>query len=322
MTAPEIGGDEWTRTVTASKVPAILGLSKWTGPAETWLTMRGEVQRDSAPTDVQQRGHDLEPMALRKFWESKRHPGRVQETGEISVTRDDLGFPAAASPDSSGREDGVRIFCEAKSVGNFDAAKAWGEQGTDEVPLDYFVQVMWQMHMTQLDAEPVTTTYVSVVGPVLDDHAVYVVRYDAELAATITARILAFYLSLEDDDACPPADALPSTLRVFAKRNPEVDKDAEWEIDAQLAHDFVKAHADVDEATDRLTMAKGEIARRMGKARIAYVAVPDGKLPVARRQKQGKGIAVRCLEPDLDALAALIPEVDPFTTTDTASAAA
>lgn len=309
MTAPatadyEIGDDRWLRTVTASKVPAILGLSPWTSTAELWLTMRGEIVRDSSPSEVQQRGHDLEPMALRKFWESKRHPGRVQETGEISVTRDDLPFPAAASPDSSGREDGVRIFCEAKTVGNFDSAKKWGEPGTDEIPLDYFVQVIWQMHMTQLDAEPVATTYVSLIGPVLDDHKVYVVRYDRELAETIVARVAAFYASLDDPDACPAPDGKASTVRVFARRNPEIDRDKRWEIPLELGRDYAAANAAVAVAEEALNLAKAEILRVMGLARVAYVVVDGEEVDVARRQKSGKSVALYSLKPEIPAAVA------------------
>lgn len=41
---PRPGTPEWRRIVSASKVPAILGLSRWQSPLSMWLKMRGDIE--------------------------------------------------------------------------------------------------------------------------------------------------------------------------------------------------------------------------------------------------------------------------------------
>lgn len=282
MTAPELvpGSDVWLTKITASKVAAILGLSKWETPASLWLTMRGEVPYDNSPSPVQKRGHFMEPYALDHFW-AERHPNWEQVAGETTWTRDDLPW-AAANTDSHGRTaDGELVIVEAKSVGNFASLDHWGSAGTDEVPFGYWCQVQWQMHMTHgFGGEAIVRAHIERVGPCLDDHAEYVVEYDPAAATRIEGACAAFMMSLDDDDGCPPSDGFEVTQRAFAKRNPDIDKGDEWEIGRELAVAYLEAHDAHEAAKTNLSLQKAEILRVAGTAQY----VMCGGVKVARRQ--------------------------------------
>ena len=63
MSGPEPGSREWHRLITASKVPAILGLSPWQSPYSLWMQMSGRI--DATPeTTTTRRGHYLEAGVL------------------------------------------------------------------------------------------------------------------------------------------------------------------------------------------------------------------------------------------------------------------
>lgn len=291
------GSDQWRSTITASKVASIMGLSKWTGAATLWAEMTGRVSRDTEPTEVQLAGHFMEPFALYWAW-NMRGPGWVQEGPETTWSRDDLGFPAAANTDSHGyTPEGELVIVEAKSVGRYADADEWGREDTDEVPLGYYVQVMWQLHMTHGPGGPgITTAYVELVGPCRDDHARYRITYDPELAQAITDRCAAFYATLSGGmDVCPHADELLETVRTFARMNPDIEKDQEWEVDPALAAEYVTADAEAKAAASRLNKAKGEMLRVMGKAQFAVV---DGKRVARRKATRGAPTVQSMVKPD------------------------
>ena len=53
---PEPGTPEWCALVTASKVPALLGLSPWDSPLSMWLKMAGRAPWD-AESQAMRRGN-------------------------------------------------------------------------------------------------------------------------------------------------------------------------------------------------------------------------------------------------------------------------
>lgn len=275
------GSATWLRTMTASKIAALLGLSpKWDTPASLWLTMRGDIPYDNSPSPVQKRGQFMEPYALDHFW-AERHPDWAMEAGETTWRRDDLPW-AAANTDSHGRTaDGELVIVEAKSVGGFADIDKWGRPGTDEVPYGYWVQVQWQLHMTHgFGGACITRAYIERVGPCLDDHYEYVVDYDPAAATRIEGAAAAFLLSLDNPDACPPADGHEVTERAFAKRNPEIDRGDEWEVAPELALAYLAAHEAHEAAKSELSLQKAEMLRVAGKAQYLMCA----GLKVARRQ--------------------------------------
>src|SRR5690606_6484943 len=154
------GSPEWARRITASKVAAILGLSPWEAPRSLWHRMRGDLPREGS-TDVQRRGHYLEPAIL--AWWRDQHDvlpkSEVPVDGEWVKAWEEqptytLGDWAAATPDARAWVDGTDAFSavlvEAKST-----AQEW-----DELPAYYLTQVIWQMHVSGIHR-----CHVPVIGP-------------------------------------------------------------------------------------------------------------------------------------------------------------
>src|SRR5689334_4090086 len=88
------GSEEWLKTISASKVAAILGLSKWESPRSLWHQMRGDLPREE-PTTAQSRGHYLEPAILAWFFDQHPELRQSAKTGASYVD----GWKSAA-PDA------------------------------------------------------------------------------------------------------------------------------------------------------------------------------------------------------------------------------
>lgn len=289
------GSPEWKTTITASRVGAIMGASTYDSPTSIWHQLAGLIESEpSPPSDPQFRGTWMEPYVLAYAWQ-RRHPDWEQHAGETTWTREDLSFPAAANTDSHGvTADGHPVIVEAKTVGWQSNLDEWGEEGTDQVPLAYYWQVVFQMLMTGIGEVRVERC-----GPGVDEHREYVIRYDPAIGAALQQRLADFYSSVLA--GIPPRpDDHEATFVSYKRAHREVD-DSEWEISAKAAADLIAAKSAVEAAEAEYNRARSEVLRAMGDARFATV---DGQR-VARRQKAGKGVSLRPMVDELpDQLAA------------------
>ena len=276
------GSPEWARTITASKVGAIMGASKYASPTSVWHELAGLVEHDMRPaSDAQFRGTMMEPYILAWAWE-RRHPDWKRDGDETTWTRDDLGFPAAANTDSHGRKDnGVPVIVEAKTVGWNSPLDQWGEEGTDQIPLGYWWQLYFQMLLSGIHEARIARC-----GPGVDEHKEYVVLYDPNIGAALQKRLRDFYNSVLMGTP-PRPDGHEATLVTYKRAYREID-DSEWEIDPALAADLDRARAYEDDAVARKREAQSRILHAMGNAKFATV---DG-VRMFRRQKSGKGVAL------------------------------
>ncbi|OFN78467.1 hypothetical protein HMPREF2526_08420 [Corynebacterium sp. HMSC070E08] len=273
--APIIPGSSQHATlVTGSKVATILGISPYKTTVELWHQMRGEAEPEEATTAML-RGTIQESSILAWFFQVLR-PDIEQASGETTVTRPDLPW-AAANPDAVGNEDGNTIFVEAKSIaraknsdGIHTEADEWGEPGTDEIPLYYYVQVLWQMHMTHgPEGESVNRTYVVKHGPWVDQYDVYPIDYNPQMGHTLETKTKAFFDSLTLPQCPYPIEDRAGIHKFFAKLNPDIEPDYEWEVSQCDAVDYLTAKTDRADAQAREDGAKARILKAMGTARTA-----------------------------------------------------
>ena len=259
------GSTKWRTTITGSKLAAILGISPYQSPARAWLEMRGDI--DPEPTNpAMMRGTIQEASILEWFFTITR-PDIEKLADETTFTHPDLEW-AAANPDAVANEDGQIVFIEAKSIARDGGT--WGTPGTDQVPLYYYTQVIWAMHMTHHDGgHRVRRTYIIKHGPYVDQYDVYPIDYDPMVGQELQARAHEFYLSLSDDDGLPPASEMAGEHKVFAKIHPDIDRDLNWEINPELAAEYIKARQWSKDAEARESRVKAEILRVMGNARSA-----------------------------------------------------
>lgn len=271
------GSPEWLRVVTASKVAAIMGLSPWESPRSMWHRMHGDLPPEPQTVD-QSRGHYLEPAIL--AWWRDRHDVGHDEGREYKVQPlYRLDTWAAAQPDMAACCEDDTVLVEAKSAATADD---WGDPGTDEIPLYYAVQAMFQMHVSGIHR-----CYVPVLfGKPRLAFAEYVIDYDAAIAESIVTKARAFYDSLAADEP-PELDNSVATYDAIRKVHAEIEARAEVEIDADLAVEFVTALREADEWDAAARYARSRVLEAMGRANYA---VHQGER-IARRQRNKSGVS-------------------------------
>lgn len=269
------GTEAWVKTITASKIAAILGVSPdgWESRRSLWLKMRGEIPWDDGQNAAaKSRGQYLENGIL--DWWCDQHPECSVVVRQHIVRSSRLPW-AAATPDAwAAGGSSAAVYVDAKT--SRDDAE-WGAPGTDEVPAYYAAQLMWAMHLSD---GAVTRSYIALLTQFLDLRE-YVIDYDPELGADIEAQCAAFLASLDDPDAIPPVDGSTATWRAEKRRHPDIDPDLSVELDEDLARAFVGIKTREAEVRE----VQSAVRDRMGSARLATFQ----GVPVVRRQPAARG---------------------------------
>lgn len=126
------------KCITATDISAILGLNPYESPASVYRKKVG-MEPEKEPNDAMQLGTDLEPWIAQMA---------ARDMGMEVVKADFLTHPNCdyfgCTPDYYFGDDGV---LECKYAGP-NAARQFGEPGTDYVPDHYLCQVQWQLFVT------------------------------------------------------------------------------------------------------------------------------------------------------------------------------
>lgn len=131
--------DRRRQFITATDVPAILGLSPWRNAADVyWTKVRGT---DQPTNDAMQAGHLLEPSVIR--WAETRL-GRINP-GDWKVAENGIN---AASLDGELADGGDVVEAKTSGITGPGSPGQWGEQMTDEIPDYYLLQVQTQLLVT------------------------------------------------------------------------------------------------------------------------------------------------------------------------------
>lgn len=280
---PKPGTPEWRKIITASKVPAILGISRFQSQFSLWHEMHGDVDPEVKDPDRMQWGHIAE-ASLAAWWAYK-HPGaklnpRRSGSYEIAYTNDALPFENIATLDRRGffptASPGQRFhIVECKTAMTFDD---WGRPGEpDSIPADYYSQVMFQMGVSGIHRASAV-----VLGPYGEPEIHDVVFRQDEFDA-IVDRCVHWQASLEMGLA-PQLDQSVSTYETVRGLHPDIDRDAVVQVDAAQAVSLLDRITGVDRAEAEARAAKIEAMELMGKARL----LKCGDVKVAdRRSKLG-----------------------------------
>jgi len=158
---------ERRRGIGGSDVAAILGLSSWRTPLDVYLDKTGQRVDHDTDNPAMYWGRTLEPV-IRQHYADTTGRNVIHPNGILTHPKHDFML---ANVDGL-TEDG-RVF-EAKTA---RTAQGWGEQGSDEVPDAYALQVQHYMAVTGL---PVADIAVLIGG---SDFRVYHVEADPDLQA-------------------------------------------------------------------------------------------------------------------------------------------
>jgi putative phage-type endonuclease len=271
--------------VSASEIAAVLGISRFQSTFDLWWSKR---LGDSIPdNEAMSRGRRCEPLVLEDFIEEHphltlRHVGLVRNTERPwqLATPDALayeGFPHGRLP-GQGYAVGTRdelmasrdpvAVVEAKTDGGSDH---WGERGTEEIPLDYKAQVLWQM-----DTVGVAHAYVPVwIGFA---YRCYEITLDVEDVAFMRQAARDFLDSVEAGEQ-PPVDGHKTTTERLKALHADVVDEAVV-LPEPLIGQYLAAQQLRDAAAARVRLAENRLRALVGNANRGLL--PDGRKVLTR----------------------------------------
>lgn len=279
---PKPGSPEHTRIISASKVPAILGVSRFKSQYTMWHEMAGLVDPEVLDPDRMAWGHIAEP-SLAGWWLHK-HPGaklnpRRNGTFEIAYSSDALPFPNMATLDrraylpAAPRDKRFHIV-ECKTAMTLDD---WGRPGEeDSVPADYYAQVMFQMGVSGIHQASAV-----VLGP-FGEPEIHDITFDQVEFDAIVDRLVDWQASLEMGLA-PALDSSVSTYETVRGLHPDIDPKGEVQITLEEAVAYLDTAVGEDDAKAAHRDAKIQVMQRMGDAK--YLKCGDVK--IAHREARG-----------------------------------
>lgn len=286
---PRPGTEAWRQFITASKVPAILGLSPWQSQYALWHEMKGNLAPEPPDTksDMFLWGHMAEE-SLAQWWKAKnpgwklnRYHGRGEDrTAEVAYTNPQLDFPNMATLDRRGRRGQRFCIIECKTTSDLST---WGRPDeVGSVPIYYQAQVIFQMMVSEIH-----TAYVVVTGYRCPE--IHHVTWDEDLAAMIAARCYEWHQSLKKDFP-PELDDTVATYEAVRGLHPNINPDGVVQVGADQATLLLDAMEDKAAATRRERFHKAKLLDLMGEAKKAVVG--DQTLAV-RSPGRGDAVALR-----------------------------
>lgn len=270
----EPGSADWLRTMSASKVAAALGLSPYESPFSLWHRMADLIPaQDDAPHLA--RGHYLEDGICR--WFVDQHPGWTIQPGGSWARHDNELY--TASPDRLTITDSSELRgLEVKTAADDNE---WGEPGTDQIPVGYRAQCMWQM-----DVVGTRVTHVAVLSAYLELRE-YVVHYDVDEAEFIRRTCQEFLDTLPGGlaERRPGIDERIETYNALRKLHPDIDP-IDVELDPETARQYCHARHALAKAEAAAQHATSLLADELGNAKTAKFLGNT----IARRQSKNGGV--------------------------------
>lgn len=266
------GTPEWDEAraglcITATEIAAVMGLSPWASPFSLWHKKAG---LPTPPFEVSPQiewGNRLEPAVALKFRDE--HPElRLHNTGTWQH-RDRTW--QRATPDLISSSEVVELKTSPTGEG-------WGPAGTDEFPIYYRCQAMWQQDTLGL-LKPARLA-VLISGW---DYREYTVEYN-EADAKLMREAAEEFLDTVRRGERPPIDGADATYQTL-RAQPFGREDVDVQIPLGLAVRYDLAQEQAKGAAAELTQVRGELLDAIGSGyravcgdrRVAYRTVnPDG----------------------------------------------
>lgn len=247
-----------------SDVAAIVGVSRWSTAMDVWLAKTGQAA-PLIPSAAMEWGNLLEDPIARKY---AKETGRKVVNASATLDwatglRARVIRPWADKPWRMAHVDrlvsGESRGLEVKTA-RF-AGDDWGEQGTDQVPPDYRLQVAWYMALTQRDVWDIAV----LIGG--SDFRIYTIERDLELEEMLFKVVDDFWLTHVLPRVAPPIDGSEATRRYLESRHtaPEVAipmSDRLYEL--ALAYESVQR--EIKDAEARKDALANGIREQMGEA--------------------------------------------------------
>ena len=303
---PTASEAEWLaarrRGITASEIAVVMGLSPYSSPYALYHQKLGILPADEDQA-VFERGRVLEPYIAGKF--AAAHPEYIYDgTGRELYASSDRPWQLATPDRLVGTyeiewETNGTIPLEVIAVleTKTDAGDEWGDEGTDEIPVHYRCQVLWQMDVMGVDR-----AYVACLRMRQWDIREYVIEHDESplieyphdvpgpLAPGICRACADIalmrdaardFLDRIDRKEAPDVDWRPATIGALKALHPSLtDEDAL--ISTQLGKWYRAAVKNCKAAEQKKKLYEARIREAMGSAHTASI-LGIGREPLVRR---------------------------------------
>jgi putative phage-type endonuclease len=292
--------------ISASEIAMVLSISPWGSPFSLyWAKREGWETEDSAEMRA---GRYAEPAVA--AWYAEHGPDE-----DVVLRRAGL-YAHADRPWQLATPD--RLICLDRICGRCDAGLArepctcaddlvslleckyviggwegWGEEGTDDIPVYYRAQGLWQADVLGVDRVVVAAWHAA-------DFRAYVVRHDEKDLRMMRTAARSFLDRMEAGDA-PDIDGHSETIRALKLIHPSIE-DVDLEVPVELAEGYRRARAARSRADGLVDRYDARLREALGSARRL---VCNGHLVASRSIYDQSGDMV-----ELDSLDADPPIVD------------
>jgi len=262
-----------TKFIGGSDAAAVLNLFPPSWKKSEFLLYQekiGEIVEDPTPEQRKRfaRGKRLEPVVVEMLIDELLDRGHDVQIIARNARYQDSEYPfLACELDLEMMVDGEECNGEIKTVHSF-AAKDWGEQGSDEIPIYYAAQGMHGLMVKPRRR----CIFAALVGT--DDLRIHHVDRDEETIAGIRAKEVAFWQRVQDRN--PPDPQTADDVRwLYAKDYGEISE-ADDEL-LRLVEELRFKKTMVKHAEDAIDMLSTKIKLAMGSAAML---LHDGR-PIA-----------------------------------------
>jgi putative phage-type endonuclease len=251
------GNERWMELrragVTASEIAVVMGISPYGSPFSLYWQKVNDWRWEG--NDLTSAGRHLED-AIAEWWAVDHANLWLRPAGlyahrdrpwQIATPDRLLKYPIRPSVFR------LKSLLECKWVAySWDG---WGEEGTDEVPVHYRAQALWQ-----LDVLGVDEVYFAALGP--GGFRSYLVRRDEDDLAVMRKAGEDFMRRLAEGDP-PPLDSHSATLGALQKLHPDLGQ-GDVQVPVELAERYRIARADKKAAEERVDLCEAELRATLG----------------------------------------------------------
>lgn len=180
--------------VTASNVPAILGMDKYKSPRQAFMEITGQAEDDAG--EAARIGTFFEDAVLALF---QFKSGKKIKRRNIRRVAPDIDL--AATLDAELEDEDAAVEAKTTGIASYGNLADWGEEGTDEVPERVVIQTAAQM----IAAPEKRLVYVPLVGGGIGYRG-YVVHRDEDLCGLVRQGVERFITDFLKPMQMPPPD--------------------------------------------------------------------------------------------------------------------
>jgi len=261
MNAPIALMPDRTTFIGGSDAAAILGVSRWKSPFQLYQEKIGAFVEESNPArdKVLNRGKRWEPVVVEMLIDELILRGHSVELIGRNCRYQDPEFPfLACEIDLEFLIDGEEVNGEIKTVHPF-AAKDWGEEGTDEIPVYYVAQCMHGMMVKPRKRAIVA----ALIGA--DDLRIHEITRDDELISTIRAKEIEFWARVQTLN--PPEPTEPEDVKWLYAKDAGTVAEADDSL-ALVCQDLKDKKARAKELEKTIESLETALKIRMGDAAV------------------------------------------------------